>query len=335
MKVWLPAVRAGSGTDVFTERLATLIKNCGFAAEITWFPHHYELHPWDLRRLSPPQGTSLTWTNTWNGFAFHRQGIFHVTTEHHCVFDPLYLPYKNFAQHLYHLAVIRRFERLSFASADLVTTVSHFTANRLLALGALSEVRAIHNWIDTHRFTPGEVSASPDAPFRLLFVGNLTRRKGGDLLIPIIDALGEGFELRVVGGLRVREELSHPRIVPLNRLDEASLIAEYRSCNLLLCPSRYEGFGYAALEAMACGRPVIAADNSALPEVVEQGVTGILCQTDNIDGFVSAIRKFRDDPAMGQRMGAAGRLRAQALFSEEARHQEILELLEAVLVKDI
>ena len=331
MKVWLPAIRAGSGTDVFTERLATLIKKCGYDAEITWFPHHFELHPWDLQKTSPPLGTKIVWTNTWNGFAFKRAGIFHITTEHHCVFDPSFRPYKNFAQHLYHIAMIRQFERLSFASAEILTTVSHYTANRLLALGVSNRIKVFQNWINTNLYSPIQIFKPTSVAFRVLFVGNLTRRKGGDLLIPIIDALGEGFELRAVCGLRGRDNLRHPRIILLNQLDEESLISEYRSCTVLLCPSRYEGFGYAPLEAMACGIPVVASDNSALPEVIDDGVTGLLCPTDNVDSFVAAIRKIANSPSLGQWLGSMGRLRAQRLFSEEARYQEMDKLLKCTL----
>jgi glycosyltransferase involved in cell wall biosynthesis len=131
--------------------------------------------------------------------------------------------------------------------------------------------------------------------------------------------LGPAFELRYTTGLRTRQSDPIPaNMQPLGWLDETGVIRAYQECDALLFPSRFEGFGYVALEAMACGKPVVASNSSALPEVVENGVTGILCEPDNIDAFVEACSRLACNPALCACMGEAARKRVTRSFSEEA-----------------
>jgi glycosyltransferase involved in cell wall biosynthesis len=82
----------------------------------------------------------------------------------------------------------------------------------------------------------------------------------------------------------------------------------YNAAGMLVYPSFYEGFGLPALEAMACGTPVIAADNSALPEVV--GDAGLLVGARDVDGFAHAITTLARDADFRERLSQRGRLRA-------------------------
>jgi glycosyltransferase involved in cell wall biosynthesis len=142
--------------------------------------------------------------------------------------------------------------------------------------------------------------------------------------------LGPEFELCFTSGLRTLKSRGLTQnMVPLGRLtEESKLIGAYRQCDALLFPSRFEGFGYVALEAMACGKPVIAANNSALPEVVQNGVTGILCQTDDISAFVSAIRKLAANREILLAYGQAARRRVESLFSEDLIIPQYISLYE-------
>ena len=86
----------------------------------------------------------------------------------------------------------------------------------------------------------------------------------------------------------------------------------------MLTTSRYEGFGYAALEGMACGKPVVGFACGAVEEVVEQNVTGYLVPVDAIEPLVNSIRKLQENPMKRRAMGLAGRERAVSVFSEKA-----------------
>lgn len=337
IKIWFPAIKGKSGTDVYTRRLADALQHRGVATEITWFSPYYQFAPYLLRNVSPPPGTHIIHTNSWNGFAFKRPRIPLVVTEHHCVFDPRYRPYKTRAQHIFHETMIRRFEMASFRVASVITAVSHFTASSLANTLGISSTHVIHNWIDTSTFTPPDLGASPSKHhFRLLFIGNLSMRKGADLLVPIMRELGAGFELWFTSGLkRLRPGRVVQNMVPLGCLtEESELIGAYRQCDALLFPSRFEGFGYVALEAMACGKPVIAANNSALPEVVKNGETGILCQTDDISAFVSAIQKLAANREILLAYGQAARRRVESLFSEDLIIPQYISLYEKSLTTE-
>lgn len=320
MKIWFPVIRGGSGTDVFTRRMIDALRRRGITAETSWFPTRYQLAPYLLRHVSPPSGTNIIHANSWNGFAFKRAGIPLIVTEQLNALDPSYNPYKSLAQRIYHKTLIRRFVMASFHAASAITAVSHFAALGLVRIFGIGSVQLIHNWIDTKTFHPLERNArSVQRPFRLLFVGNLSRRKGADLLAPIMRELGPEFELYFTSGLRdLKIRHAAQNMVPLGRLTKDSdLVRAYHKSDAFLFPSRFEGLPIAPLEAMACGKPVIAANSSSLPEIVEEGVSGILCPTDDISSFVKACRELAENPQVVRNYGRAARRRAESLFSEE------------------
>ena len=334
IKVWLPAIRAGSGADVYTQRLAVALEHHGMVVEINWFPLRYEPVPFLLKNTSPPPGADIVIANSWNAFAFKRAGLPLVVIEHHCVFDPAFRPYQSMAQDLYHRLLIKHFEMHSFRVANAITAVSDFTARSLRQNAGLTNIEVIYNWVDTDIFCPPTEKRRIGEPFRLLFIGNPSRRKGGDLLAPIMHKLGAGFELYFTTGLKAEKIAgSQANMIPLGRLSDKQLIRAYQKCDALLFPSRFEGFGYAALEAMACGKPVIASKNTALPEVVVDGVTGILCDTDDTEAFAKACRMLAEDPNLCVLMGSAGCQRAIELFSESTAIKLYLGLIDRLVAK--
>lgn len=331
MKIWFPVIRGDSGADVFTRRLADALRRRGIATEITGFLALYQFAPFFLRYVPPPPGTHIIHTNSWNGFAFKRPGIPLVVTEHLNVFDPLYRPYKSIAQRIYHESFVRRFVLASLRKASVITAVSHFTASSLRNIWPTCLARVIHNWIDIQTFLPmKQTGRLGQQPFQLLFVGNLSRRKGADLLAPIMSELGPQFQLRFTAGLRQSKPISTERnMIPIGRITEESvLVRAYQQCDAVLVPSRFEGFGLSALEAMACGKPVIASRSSSLPEVVEDGVTGVLCPIGDIRAFTTACRKLAENPDLLHKYGQAARCRVEELFSEEAIIPQYVALYE-------
>ena len=92
-------------------------------------------------------------------------------------------------------------------------------------------------------------------------------------------------------------------------VSDDDLVGLYNAAALFVFPSRYEGFGLPLLEAMSCGVPVIAAQNSSIPEVT--GDAAILVQAEDAPGMAAAIGRVLQDPALGQRLSAEGLLRAK------------------------
>ncbi|MHB1950568.1 MAG: glycosyltransferase family 4 protein [Acidiferrobacteraceae bacterium] len=325
MKVWLPAIRGYSGSDVFTERLALALQKRGVAAEITWFPTHYQWAPQFLSRRNAPSGTTLIHANAWHGLAFSRRAPL-ILTEHQGVFGRDHRPYRSLAQEFVHTQVMRRYLSRSLARATRVTAVSACSASGLGRLG-FADARVVPNFVDTARFTPASAPMRR-APFRLLFVGNFVPLKGAEVLRELMPRLGASFELCFTAGLRsVRTGYIADNMRCLGRIgDDETLIDAYRSCDAVIAPSYFEGFGYTALEGMACGKPVIASRAGALPEVVVDGVSGILCPPGRVEAFAEACRHLATNPAVCHAMGQAGRAVAVERFSEEAVIPQYLEI---------
>ena len=317
--VWFPAVRAESGADVFTERLVDGLQRRGLRAEISWLPHRAEYMPWSVPVAMPPVWANIVHVNTWLHMRFIPRGLPVVATMHLCVHDSALSPYKTIAQSFYHSNWIQRLERRTTAVASKVVAVSGYSADRTNQAFGIRDTVVVHNGIDLNTFQPLQRDA-PGHPFRLLFVGNWSARKGVDLLIPIMDRLGPDF---VLGYTASRYSIKQPAGAPngsrlLGNISNPSAMARvYQNADALLFPTRLEGLPLAALEAQACGLPVIATDGSSLPEVVEDGTTGILCPQDDVSAFAEAARLLAADPGLWLRMGKAARDRAETLFGLE------------------
>ena len=334
MKIWLPAIRGGSGADVFTLRLCQALRRRGLDAEISWFPNLYEVFPVLLRWVTPPRGTTIIHANSWNGFAFKRRSIPLVVTEQLGVLDRAARAHKSVPQIIYHQALIRRFVKASFRLASAVTAVSDYTALGLQRSLGINSAKVIYNSVNTEMFAPAlERESIRPGPFRLLFVGNPIQRKGADLFAPIMRALGRTFELYFTAG---RRQLS-PRDVasnmfPLGRITrDVDLVKLYRDSDALLFPSRFEGLPIAVLEAMASAKPVIAANTSSLSEIIADGVNGILCPTDDIHAFAAACRRLANDRQMCIRYGRAARECVESRFSEDVVVPQYIDLYQRVL----
>lgn len=317
--VWFPAVQAGTGTDVFTKRLVAGLNARGIRAEITWLPHRAEFAPWTVAAPKPPEWANVCHINSWLHRRFHPANLPIVTTVHHCVQDPALARYKSGAQRLYHRLWVTPNERLSMRAAQCVIADSDYTATQVSRLFGYDPVKVIHLGIDVSEFRPPRERA-PHSPFRLLYVGSWSSRKGSDLLAPIMRALGNGFELQYTG----QPHESYLRQLPSNcarvgpARTTAELVSLYQQADLLLFPTRLEGFGLVALEAQACTLPVVATRCSSVVEVVDDGRTGILCEMDDVGGFVNAIRSLATDDKLRTAMSGAGRQRAIELFSEQS-----------------
>ena len=151
-----------------------------------------------------------------------------------------------------------------------------------------------------------------EPPF-VLSVGTVEPRKGLDTLAAAFTAARpsiSGLTLAVVGpdGWLQVAGLDAPGIRRLGTVDERTLDALYRRALLCAVPSRYEGFGLPALEAMARGCPVIASNATSLPEVV--GNAGVLAPVGDVDAWTNALIALAHDPARRAELGTLGRQRA-------------------------
>ena len=328
--IWFPTVKTNTGTDKFTEQLVSALNRKGFQAEISWLPHHAEYLPWIVKKINPPDWANIVHVNSWMHPKFYSTQLPVISTVHLCVQDPMYLPYKTFAQKYYHQFWVSPIEKKSFAQADSITAVSQYTAACVERFFGIQEVKTIYNGIDTNIFCDHpRVSKEKNEPFRLLFVGTNSIRKGFNLLPTIMTELGDDFEL-----LYTKSESSNfivpKNMKPIPYQSPSDLARLYRSVDALIFPSRLEGFGLVVAEAMACGLPVVVARSSALTELVEHGVTGFLCEQDNIDEFVQTIQYLKQNPEVCIEVGKRAREVALKKFNVDDMVNKYIELYAGV-----
>jgi len=199
----------------------------------------------------------------------------------------------------------------------------------------------IYNGIDTDMFRPLRVAKQPN---EIIYVSNSEdRNKGAPYLLQALRYLRDSTDYRLTFVDRPREQLRlAPRLLRryglstrvrfTGRVTTPELVRHYCRAQMSACPSLYEGFGLPAAEAMACGLPVVATTGGALPEVVEDGVTGILVPPADAHALAEAMDTFMRDAQLRRRMGQAGRQRIlekfnwrKAALQTEAVYQQVCE----------
>jgi len=245
-------------------------------------------------------------------------------------------------------------ERTAIEAASAVVAVSAGMRTDILdAYPAVdpAKVHVIRNGIDTDEYSPDPGTdvlerhgVDPDRP-SVVFVGRITRQKGVPVLLRAAADLDPRAQLvlcagapdtpellaevtELVDGLKARRDgviwisgmLTKPEVIQL--LSHASLFA---------CPSVYEPLGIVNLEAMACGAAVVASRVGGIPEVVDDGVTGLLVSPDDPPALAAAMNELLADPARGAAMGRAGRDRAVSEFGWPAVARQTARLYESLV----
>jgi glycosyltransferase involved in cell wall biosynthesis len=208
-----------------------------------------------------------------------------------------------------------------YRRAAAIAAISRHTAEVGIATLGLdpARVEVIPHGVSP-QFIPAATPAHDDPP-TVLMVGEYSRRKGYPEAFAAISALAElGYphRLRVTGRIApwvaptlqtLRRGAAAPdRIELLGFVPD--LVAAYQRAEVMIMTSRYEGFGLPILEAMACGTPVVAFANSAIPEVA--GDAGLLVPDGDVAALVSAVRSVLDDPSRRAELSARGVERARA-----------------------
>ena len=189
---------------------------------------------------------------------------------------------------------------------------------------------------DRNRLTPDmiRIVSGEFGPF-ILFVGTVEPRKNLGMLCRAYERYreqaGRRAALLVLAGApgwRAEEDLEsidrlrrEGKLVWFRGASDDQLLLLYNAASLLVLPSRYEGFGLTAIEAMACGTPVLASNSSSLPEVV--GEAGILLPPDDPDAWAAALREVTEHRARREALIAAGLVRAATFSWARAAEQTL------------
>jgi glycosyltransferase involved in cell wall biosynthesis len=188
--------------------------------------------------------------------------------------------------------------------ARVVVAGSDFLAGRARELGA-RDVRVLPNGIEFPP-DPGE----PEEPPHVLYAGRLSEEKG---IAEFVEATA-GLPRVIVGDGPLRDRI--PETVGFVAPDRIG--AYYERAAVVCVPSRREGYGMVAREAMAWGRPVVATAVGGLADAVDDGETGLLVPARRPVELRSAIERLLADSELRERLGAAARARAAERFSWEA-----------------
>ncbi|MFG2883554.1 glycogen synthase [Streptomyces sp. NPDC048297] len=314
----------------------------------------------DLSVAAALEGCELVHSHTWYAnLAGHLAGLLygvpHVVTAHSL--EPL-RPWK--AEQLGGgYALSSWAERTAIEAADAVIAVSGAMREDILACyPALdpARVHVVHNGIDTTLYRPDHAAdalvrhgVDPDRPY-VLFVGRITRQKGVPHLLRAVRDIDPAAQVVLCAGApdtpeidrefrELYEELSRVRAGVLwipQMLPRAEVVQLLTHAAVFVCPSVYEPLGIVNLEAMACGTPVVASRVGGIPEVVEEGRTGLLVDVDDDHGvFETNLARALDDvladPERARRMGEAGRRRAAGEFGWDAVARRTAGLYEEIL----
>ncbi|MFC5672885.1 glycogen synthase [Streptomyces incanus] len=311
----------------------------------------------DLAMAEALEGRELVHSHTWYAnlgghLAKELYGIPHVVTAHSL--EPL-RPWK--AEQLGGgYALSGWAERIAVEAADAVIAVSGAMREDILGCyPALdpARVHVVHNGIDTRLYRPDpgtdaldRIGLDRSRPY-VLFVGRITRQKGVPQLLRAVRGIDPAAQVVLCAGApdtpeierefhETYEELSRERVgvhwIP-RMLPRPEVIQLLTHAAVFVCPSVYEPLGIVNLEAMACGTPVVASRTGGIPEVVEDGATGVLVEVDDDfeAGLARALDSVLGDPEAARRMGEEGRERAAGEFGWDAVARRTVRLYEEIL----
>ena len=222
-----------------------------------------------------------------------------------------------------------RLERVIGRGAAHVVATSHEEVAELVRMGLPGRaITVIPCGVDVEHFTSHGPAAARNGRRRLISVGRLVQRKGFDLTIQALRLVPE-TEFLIVGGppgeelsadpeaCRLRQEAERygvaDRVVLTGRIERAELPALLRSADIAVCTPWYEPFGMTALEAMACGVPVVARPVGGLFDTVAEGASGEFVRPARPEALARVLRSLLADPTrlVGYRLGGADRARAR------------------------
>ena len=259
-------------------------------------------------------------------------------------------------------------ERTGLEAADAVIAVSGAMRDDVLRTYPAIDpgrVTVVHNGIDAEEFRPdaetgflGRLGIDPDAP-SVVFVGRVTRQKGLTHLLRAATLLDSGVQLVLCAGAPDTPELGAEIVEDVETLRAAGrevlwieemlprpeLIQVLSHATVFVCPSVYEPLGIVNLEAMACETAVVASRIGGIPEVVEDGVTGLLVPLEprsdgsgepvDPDAFARDLAERIDtvlsEPGLAERLGRAGRVRAVERFGWPAIAERVVDVYRGAL----
>ncbi len=230
-----------------------------------------------------------------------------------------------------------RAEQFAINGATSLTSCSTFLADEVrLKLDERRPIAVMPNGIDVALFDAADqldfrqAHAIPTDRPLIFFAGRMEPRKGVHLLVDILVPLLERQEVAVA--LAGQDLFNHvaDTLQPaldarrlrgsfhyLGKLDQTAIRSGVCQADIFLLPSLWENCPYSCLEAMAAGRAIVASNQGGMPELIDDGVNGLLAESGNPAAYVDALDRLLQDDALRARLGAAARQNVLARFTDE------------------
>jgi glycosyltransferase involved in cell wall biosynthesis len=203
-----------------------------------------------------------------------------------------------------------------YESARKVICISA-KVQRLLrdGMGTAVAAEVVYNGTDPDLFVPG---SAKDLPPTILIVGNLLSLKGHELVLRAFERVKDshpGLQCRIIGEGPDRDRFARlardlgisDQVHFLGRRGRSEVALAMRNCTVFVLPSRYEGLGCVYLEAMACGKPVIACRGQGIDEIIQHGSNGWLIPVDGLEELVQGLQVLLGNAELRARIGQAAR----------------------------
>lgn len=264
------------------------------------------------------------------------------------IHDLFFLRYMG-KNRLFYDNLIRFMGRLYAFKARSIITISEYSKKEIIRSFRINpgKISVIYNGVSNEYQQVKDVSIITKTRSKygirdnyILYVGNFKPHKNVEAIIKAYNNLSEDmksqFQLVLAGKKgdtigQLQERISRlsleNRVIFTGFINEEDMPALYSGASLFVMPSIYEGFGFPALEAMACGVPVTVSDRASLPEVVADA--GVIINPEDIDALTEAMLKILGNTALREDMMLRGLNRAK-LFTLDKTSSRILQILEEI-----
>jgi glycosyltransferase involved in cell wall biosynthesis len=208
-------------------------------------------------------------------------------------------------------------EREVLATADGVLIGSQFLREILVNRYQVDPAKVLFVGTGSPPLGDAVVRDAPPETPTLLFIGKDFERKGGAVLLeafPLVRKQIPNARLHVVGPLSVTQGLSEG-VVIVGRVDDRARMRELvQGASVFVLPTLHDSFGFVFLEAMSMGLPCVGTRLFAIPEIIEDKVTGLIVDPGDPEQLAEAVVAILRDPAAAQEMGRLGRTRVESQF---------------------
>ena len=226
------------------------------------------------------------------------------------------------------------------AAADFVLCISHYARSQMMKLSPVEQwgkFEISRLGVDTERFAL-RATKPPGDPFELVCVGRLVAAKGQHILLDALADLraeGRRVHLTLVGQGPDMESLKAQSsrlglgeaVTMTGAVNQDAILDYYLRADAFVLPSFAEGLPVVLMEAMALGVPCITTHITGVPEMIRDGIEGLLVAPSDTEGLTRAIARLMDEPALGQALAQAGRARILAEYTLAGSVQRLGDIL--------